>query len=457
MFDLNKIETVIIVMMENRSFDHLLGYLRLPPFNRKDIDGLRPGMSNVSSGVKYPVFRWADPNGRLPGDPPHEREDIAIQLTNLPGPAGPPPHSMNGFVTSYASKFPVSAGNPPVPMSYFSGEDLPAMDFFARQYCVCDRWFAALPTGTQPNRLMAFAGYTWIDHNRGLLLPAHDLVYDWLSARRIRWRVYHHGLPFFMLLENWCVKVVLDPHFRSYDRFGDDWHNEAKKRSPQVIFLEPRYADAPHFEPPNDDHPPVPVAAGQQFLLRIFSDLMTNPDRWSRSALILTYDEHGGFFDHVSPEPVRTDPPKFPGFVPFESTGVRVPGLVISPFVEPGSVCRDRLDHTSMLKFLGAKFGGGSYTPIVDARPVGDLTSALTLSKPRSDSTLPSPAVKSGFVPEQEPSDPIPQAFKTAVLRAMKARPSETRAKFPELFSHFRFQAARRRHPARRPVSGRGR
>jgi phospholipase C len=304
---------------------------------------------------------------------------------------------------------------------------------------------------------MAFAGYTWIDRNRGLLLPAHDLVYDWLSARKVKWRVYHHGLPFFMMLENWCTRVVLDPKFRSFDSFGDDWRSESAKKFPQVIFLEPRYADAPHFEPPNDDHPPVPVAAGQQFLLRIFSDLMTNPERWSRTALIITYDEHGGFFDHVPPEAVRTDPPRFPGFIPFESTGVRVPGIIVSPFVEPGSVCHDRLDHTSMLKFLGAKFGGGNYTPIVDARPVGDLTSAFTRSKPRTDLTVPGASVKSGFVPSQEPSDAIPQAFKAAVMRAMKEKPAATREKFPELFSHFAFKAAPRKKAARKKSSPRRR
>ena len=445
---LDQIDTIIFVMLENRSFDHVLGYLALPPFNRGNVEGLRTGLSNDFGGATFPIFHLENPEAELPGDPPHERRDIGIQLNGpLPGPIGLPPYPMNGFIVSYAAVNHVNPGDQPCVMGYFDADDLPAANYLAQQFCICDHWFCSLPAGTQPNRLMAHSGYSRIEVNQPIALPKQDLVYDWLDAKKVRWRVYHEGIPFFILMDDWHLRVLVDDHFKDYDDFLKDWMGEGEATSPQVIFIEPRYTDAPHVEPPSDDHAPSPIANGQRFLSRVFGDIQTNPDRWAKTLLVVTYDEHGGFFDHVSPVAVRTEAPDGKAYPAFESTGPRVPAFLVSPFVEPGSVFRGTLDHTSFLKLLGKKFNGGSYSAAVDARLVGDLSEALTLTSPRKN-LAPSPLRRSrpgaarpvGFTPGKPPRDKIPQAFQDAVTKAIAGRPNDVARKFPELFSDFGFR-----------------
>jgi phospholipase C len=323
-------------------------------------------------------------------------------------------------------------------MGYYMAEDVPATHFFAANYGICDHWFAAIPTGTQPNRLMAMSGYTLSDVNQSAILPKQDLVYDWLTQNGITWRVYHQGIPFFMMMDDWHVKVLTDDHFRGYDEFQDDLNSD--EPFPQVVFIEPRYTDAPHFEAPTDDHPPSPISSGQNFLKLIYSDLITNWGRWLRTLMIVNYDENGGFFDHVKPLPIVTNPRPEAKFIygPFQTTGPRIPAYLISPFVKKGAIYKGPLDHTSVLKCIARRFGNGSYSPEVDGRPVGDLWDALELDAPRDDDAdFPPPPNVAGFTPNAVPTEPLPLAFKDAAAKAKAEAPEDTQAKFPELFSHF--------------------
>jgi phospholipase C len=194
---------------------------------------------------------------------------------------------------------------------------------------------------------------------------------------------------------------------------------------PQVIFVEPTYTDAPHWGFPSDDHPPSSVAWGQAFLLKVYLGLATSR-HWLRSALVVTYDEHGGFFDHISPIALRTDPPQGADYPPFESSGVRVPGMVVSPFVGEGTVFNKNLDNTSILKLLGEKFGGGSYSPAVTKREVRNLSEVFNLSSPRTD--VPSP-------PRPSTISPIGSANVVAMHTAAQrmAEAANAGEKFPEL------------------------
>ena len=135
MTKLNQFDTIIVVMMENRSFDHLLGYLSLPGYGRTDIDGLKPEMMNTLNGANHPVYHLPSGQSRLPADPPHERQYITIQLLGSPTANGaidtPPPYPMTGFLESYSQTPNVDAKTLPIPMGYHIGSDLPAMDFFA--------------------------------------------------------------------------------------------------------------------------------------------------------------------------------------------------------------------------------------------------------------------------------------------------------------------------------------
>jgi phospholipase C len=177
-----------------------------------------------------------------------------------------------------------------------------------------------------------------------------------------------------MMMEGWPLKVIGDDeHFRAYGDFQDDLNSD--EPLPQVIFIEPRYSDAPHFEAPCDDHPPSPITAGPNFLKRIYSDLITNWDRWLKTLMIVNYDESGGFFDHVKPLPIVTNPRREATFRDslFRTTGARVPAYLISPFVRPGQIYKENLDHTSVLKCIARRFGNGSYSEEVDSRPVGNI------------------------------------------------------------------------------------
>ena len=386
------IDTVVIVLMENRSFDHILGYLGLPPFNFA-LEGVPkskddPRYANPYQGKTYASF----PMERLdmPHDPPHERLWIAMQIGNSVNGQ----REMNGFVRSYYKDGHLPGPGPnvqPEVMGYFTPAQIPLTDFFARNFAVCDHWFSSIPASTQPNRLMAMSGYSLIDGNVDVLKDQY-LVYDWLNDNRVSWRVYHEGIPFFALMPR-MIPRLLESRFRGFGQLANDVRDESDATFPEVIFVEPTYTDAPHLDRPSDDHPRSSVAGGQDFLRKVYMALIGNPSRWARTVMILTYDEHGGFFDHYSPPPIVTRPPRGSHYTAFDSAGVRVPGLVISPSVPPGTIYTRPLDHTSILRFIAQKFGKGeTYSADVEERSqvfTGQLAAILSCSTPREELLLP--------------------------------------------------------------------
>jgi phospholipase C len=389
--DLSKIKNLVIVMMENRSFDHMLGYLSLPPFNRADVNGLSTDpawlaqFTNQDQGQSYPPFLSLDPYD-MPDDfdPPHERPNMALNL----GPLQNGVYPMNGFV----SGIPATASADPearkLVMSYFGADQVPVSHFFAKNYTCCDHWFAALPAGTQPNRLMSMGGFSLIDINHDLL-PQQDLVYDWLNRQGVSWRVYHQGIPFFTMMPGWVPEILLNDHFRSFTDLENDLMNTPPDQLPQVIFVEPTYQDAPHLGFATDEHAPSGVSNGQEFLMQVYNAVTKSRAFWQGAVMIVDYDENGAFFDHVSPPLIPTQKPPNAGWsnpADFVSLGLRTPAYVISPFVKPNTVSHDVLDHLSVLKFIGEKFGtNGSYSPVVDARPVASLSVVLNFDNPITD------------------------------------------------------------------------
>ncbi|HEY2106825.1 MAG TPA: alkaline phosphatase family protein [Candidatus Binataceae bacterium] len=397
MADLNSIGTIVVVMMENRSFDHLLGYLSLPGPNRLAVDGIQDSAEwrrrFANPGPPNNFMYEATPLTFLHvADPPHERSNIKIQLGER-GADGAFP--MKGFIQS-------AGGNSQV-MQYYAADTVPITDFFSHNFALCDRWFAPLPAGTQANRLMAMSGQSAIDTNvsNPVNFPDQQLAYDWLNQHQVRWRVYHQGFfPFFAMMPRWYPQMVVGDEFRRFERLKLDFELETDATFPQVIFVEPKYTDSPHIGEGTDDHSPSSVLGGQALLLDIYNALISNPLRWRKTVMILTYDEHGGFFDHVQPLPIATKDPRG-RYADFISTGVRVPSIIISPLVSPGKIYSQALDHTSILKFLGQKFGGGKYGPGVDDRPgVGSVLDVLDLNAPRQ---LIPPAPDASVIPAAEP------------------------------------------------------
>lgn len=370
---LSEIDTIVIAIMENRSFDHMLGYLSgegiLP------VDGIQKDaawsqkFANLGPGGSIQPYAL-NVGDQSFADPQHDEASIALQIgTPTAGGAAP---QMGGFVSSYVKYSNPAPPSPGAVMGYYSGTAVPTFDFFAKHYCVCDRWFSALPLGTQANRLMAMGGASSILDNAGLFLPDQPLVYDWLSNNKINWCAYQSGdfLPFFSLMSSWLGEIGTSltlselggrGHFRRYKRLREEWNGT--DAMPSVIFVEPEYTDGPHADP-NDDHAPTGIAPGQAFLADLYNILTSNPARWAKTMLVITYDEHGGFFDHVPPLSIETT---VAGQL-LKTTGVRVPGFVISPYARPG-VFHGDLDHTSLLQLIDDKFGrGAGYSTAVNLR-----------------------------------------------------------------------------------------
>jgi phospholipase C len=383
---LKDIDTIVICMLENRSFDHMLGYLSLDDAPKKlPVDGLRSDSTWQASwrnrddgGVPLPL-RPLTASTEI-DDPPHGRDKIKMQIET---PAEGRPH-MGGFVKAYLKsrrdKQKPPPADPGAVMGYYKADAVPTFDFLARNYCVCDRWFAPLPLGTQANRLMAMAGESEvIDNETGL--PNQPLVYNWLK-NRAKWRVYQWGkyFPFFTMMNIWAVPIATSlatngDKFRRYAKFKKNW--TTAREMPAVIFIEPDYTDGLGSSP-NDDHPPTGVAGGQALIRDIYETLISNPARWAKTLFIVTYDEHGGFFDHVPPLPISTT---IRGET-FGTTGPRVPALLVSPHVGKGVVFSEPLDHTAILQLLTERFGKGQgYSLAVNQRlsqnVLGRLSNAL--------------------------------------------------------------------------------
>ncbi|HYE26772.1 MAG TPA: alkaline phosphatase family protein [Allosphingosinicella sp.] len=383
---LKDIDTFVFCMLENRSFDHMLGYLSLDDAPRKlPVDGLRSDPAwqaswrNRGDGVPFPLkpLVLAD----AIDDPPHGRERIKLQIET---PAEGHPH-MGGFVQAYINSRRESGRpiptDPGAVMGYYKADSVGTYDFLARNYCVCDRWFAPVPLGTQANKLMAMAGESKVlDNETGL--PNQQLVYNWLKRNKVKWRVYQSGkfFPFFMMMEIWTAPIAASllsgrGRFRRYTRFKKDW--TTAKEMPSVIFVEPDYTDS-FGSTANDDHPPTGIGGGQDLVRDLYETLTSNTERWARTLLIVTYDEHGGFFDHVPPLPVTTRIRD--RLLP--TTGPRVPALLVSPHVGRGTVFSEKLDHTAFLQLLAERFTPGQgYSLAVNERlaqnVLGRLSNAL--------------------------------------------------------------------------------
>ncbi len=386
---LKDIDTIVICMLENRSFDHMLGYLSLEDAPKKlPVDGLRSDAKwqaswrNSGDGQPFPLKPLTLSDSIE--DPPHGRERIKLQIeTPAEGQL-----NMGGFVQAYInsrreSGRPIPA-DPGAVMGYYKSEAVGTYDFLARNYCVCDRWFAPVPLGTQANKLMAMAGESKIvDNETGL--PNQPLIYNWLKQNKVKWRVYQWGkyFPFFTMMDIWTVTIATSlatngDKFRRYTRFKKDW--TTAKTLPAVIFIEPDYSDGLGSSP-NDDHPPTGIGGGQALVRDIYETLISNPARWAKTLLIVTYDEHGGFFDHVSPLPITT---KIRDQT-FRTTGPRVPALLVSPHVGRGVVFSEAMDHTAILQLLAERFTPGhGYSLAVNDRlaqnVLGRLSNALKAS-----------------------------------------------------------------------------
>ncbi|HSS91944.1 MAG TPA: alkaline phosphatase family protein [Streptosporangiaceae bacterium] len=333
--NLAKVDHVVVVMLENRSFDHMLGYLSLTG-RRPDIDGLRPGLANQYQGRTYPAHHLAAT--ALDLDPDHSAGAIDQQIAG---------GNMSGFVASAAATLAargVSDGDPGCVMGYYDDTDVPVYDHLAEEFAVCDRWFASVPGATLPNRLYALSGAAAgsrddrpahippLYHQPSFVrhLDAHDVTWRWYSfdpgtlrLADVHYRLGHHdrfgyfsktGLPWKAILDITCNQKI--PSFLE---------DAAAGTLRSVSWIDPAFTNFnPLGLPVNDDHPPADIKDGQDLVLAVYDALAASP-QWERSLLVIVYDEHGGFYDHVPPPASADDEPEM-----FGRYGVRVPAIIVA-------------------------------------------------------------------------------------------------------------------------------
>jgi phospholipase C len=393
---LQTIDHIVVVMMENRSFDHMLGWLSHPSqfsdLLRRDIDGLTgretvPLGGDVTGTPKTPGFK---PQKEMRPDPDHSFDGVALQIGD---------GAMGGFIASYRQRL---ADAPemlkPLPLEderriieCQSASDVPVYDYIAREYCVLDRWFASFPGPTFVNRMCEMAGLTTSQTNTGL---APDLGYlasltffDLLSAARVPWRVYEGDVSFLRTFDRYRLDF---DRIRPLDAFLD----ERDEALAPVTFVDPNVTGMPSADHAEDDHPATDVQWGQLFLQKVIDRLQRSVS-WNKTMLIITYDEHGGFYDHVAP----------PGTASFEASnptvskdlprvhpeqgkyGVRVPALIVSPHVKRMSIGHRIYDHTTIARTILQRFAPNQigYMPerVRAARHLGEvLQTELRADKP---------------------------------------------------------------------------
>lgn len=381
---LQQIEHIVVLMLENRSFDHMLGYLSLPPAlggkGRKDVDGLKGTETNDDdNGVPFPVMRMASPI--MNGDPCHEWPCVAEQLSNNNG----------GFLTNYSK---VVVSNAEFILHYFTGADVPVFDHLVSEFSICDRYFCSLPGPTQPNRAYSLAGTS--DSKKDNFTAKELLAgkgfegktfFEFLPAS-VTWKAYSHDIASLRFFRKFRTKLV--PQIDKITKFFAD----AKSGTlPNVSWIDPDFGIAVFPGPPNDDHPPHDTRHCQNLVSDVYNALLASPN-WSKTLLIVTYDEHGGYYDHVSPRkftPLDDDSD-------FAFYGVRVPLFLVSPWVAKqqaygfnthGMAAEDLVfDHASILRTILKRFatdanGTPSMTRRVDTAT--DLSALLTENAPRTN------------------------------------------------------------------------
>jgi phospholipase C len=388
-----QINHVVVLMLENRSFDSMLGWL-YP--GDADFGGLTLGEYNSYGGTKYGV--WNEPSmtpvtAVIPKpDPGEEFKDINVQLFGPAGRGAGPP-TMEGFAANYAGQPPSKDGVPQARdvMHFFTPEQVPVISTLARAFGVSDQWHASAPCQTWPNRFFAHTGTArgFVDNKTfPIPFPAQSLFHRLEKAGQT-WRVYFHDMPHSALIRDIWLYALF--HFRLFKQFLADAHAGAL---PSYSFIEPRYfSDLFLNNIPNDEHPPHNVLYGEQLIADVYNAVRSSPC-WKSTLLIITYDEHGGCYDHVPPPAaVPPDANGQNGFA-FDSYGVRVPAVIVSPFIPPGSKVRpprnpDRptlpFDHTSIIATVRELF-------LPDDPPLTDrdghapsLLGALSLPSPSND------------------------------------------------------------------------
>jgi phospholipase C len=429
--NLDKIDHLVVLMMENRSFDNMLGWLydpeNSPPYDTVPRGQSFEGLSGRSLSNPIPAYvegpergsvavgratNTANPNPD-PGEeyfhvntqlygmvaPPNNRfKPFNRKPYNLP-PELPATAPMSGFLTDYVNNFFALKNRPPsydeykVIMECFTPQDMPVISALAHNYAVCDHWHASVPSQTFPNRSFVHSatsnGFVVNAPYVNWLFTHAPTIYDRIQEAGhpgLTWKVYSDELN--LISVTWLLQPALRRYRRSNFFTMDEFYRDALQGTlPSYSFVEPRLV-VNH----NDQHPPIDdflftnsELAGEQLMYDLYQAVRCGKD-WARTLLVITYDEHGGCYDHVPPPAAVPPEPNSPAGqydFKFDRLGVRLPTVLISPLIEPGTIVHTLFDHTSIIKTVSNRWG---LPPLTERdKAANDLGEVLTLASPRGD------------------------------------------------------------------------
>jgi phospholipase C len=438
------IQHVFVLMLENRAFDHMLGSSIV------GTDASTGAQRSVDGATSGTAFNYVDPTtqtGKIVAsteadfklnkppdvDPGHEFGNTVISLCG-PGASYPdggayPPVNNSGFIVNYATT-PAqnNTGDPPPQdptkiMKCYSPERVPVLNALAREFALCDHWFSSLPGPTWPNRFFIHAASSGgLDDSPSGLQSFGNVafdgyrfengtIFDRLDDACIEWRVFAgDSFPVTLALSGMTINE-LEGRIHDFDEFREAVSDP--EFSTAYVFIEPNYGNdlppsAGDFTCGNSQHPLDDITRGERLIKTVYEAIRNSP-HWNSSSLLVTYDEHGGFFDHVAPpvavapgDPISDEDNNHHDFT-FTQLGVRVPAVVVSPLIPRGMIDGTEYDHTSLLATVEQFFGLKSLTNRDAA--ANTFSHLLSLASPRTDAPtqLPEPAV-SGFPCDDDPS-----------------------------------------------------
>ncbi|MFN7994679.1 MAG: alkaline phosphatase family protein [Bryobacteraceae bacterium] len=415
------IEHLFVLMLENRSFDHMLGFSQITGMDAvtgqiTEINGLSGAESNFYNGQEFRVSEGA--SYRVQADPPHEFTDVLHQLcgyaaTYSAGGAYPAIDN-SGYVEAYARNG--GQNDPGEIMKCYGPEQLPVLNALACEFVVCDNWHASLPGPTWPNRFFVHAASSGgLDHSprtdeivrwetlAGFSFP-NGTIFDALQSAGIKRRLYAgDDFPVISALKG----IHLDD-IRPFSLFASDLHQASFDYS--YVFIEPRYDVLHEYRAGNSQHPLADVTQGESLIKTIY-DTIRNSPVWKKSMLVITWDEHGGFYDHGIPPAATAPGDTAPGCeynnsgFTFEQYGPRVPAVIVSPLIPKNTIDHRVYDHASIPATVESLFG----LPALTGRDAAAarLDALITLNAARDDTpeSLPAPAVAAA--PAARPDAPV--------------------------------------------------
>jgi len=394
---IQQLKHVVVLMMENRSFDHMLGGLRsLSPA----IDGLTGQESNPdTTGALINVQPLAQYQSQLDPDPSHDFAAVNLQIFGDPSQGPPLPATMQGFIKSYYNQQQDVAHSANI-LYYFPPDKLPVLTTLAMEFAVFNRWFASIPGPTICNRAFAHYGTSFGQVNMDVFYEGkpYKSIYERMLAAGHTCKLFYYDEA----SSTMEVVNLLQNEPAIFGTFKDFLNACSSNALPDYCFIEPNYTD--HDSPDGDgevaacdQHPDHDVRAGEQFIATVYNAVRNNASLWSSTALLVVYDEHGGIYDHVPPPACAPDTP----FVAqraatgtqdafaFDRLGVRVPAILISPWVEKGSVINDVYDHASIPATV-TDFFLGAYDPrSAREHTANTFLGGLSLAAQRPDDDCP--------------------------------------------------------------------